>query len=83
MSRPQVLDSIAPCFPVKKLWGYVWGGIEMYQLYRKKVIDKEIKFDPTVDEAIAWGLDENMPHYGQVKDHLRLLDLRNVRSCPG
>jgi hypothetical protein len=51
----------------------------MYQLYREKVIDKEIKFDPTVDEAIAWGLGENMPHYGQVKDRLRLLDLRNVR----
>ena len=51
----------------------------MYQVYREKVIDTEIRFDPTVDEAISWGLREGMPYFQQTKDCAKLLDVRNVR----
>ena len=52
---------------------------KMYQIYREKVIDKEIRFDPTVEEAIAWGLSDDAPYSQQVKDCAKLLDIRNVR----
>jgi hypothetical protein len=50
-----------------------------FQKYREKVIEKEIKFDPTVDEAIAWGLDDDVPYARQIKDCARLLEIKNVR----
>lgn len=52
---------------------------ETFQKYREKVIDKEIQFDPTVDEAIAWGLDDDAPYAQQVKDCARRLEIKNVR----
>jgi hypothetical protein len=52
---------------------------EMYQKYREKVIDKEIVFDPTADEAIAWGLKADVAYFSQIKDCAKLLDIRNVR----
>jgi Cdc6-like AAA superfamily ATPase len=50
----------------------------MYPLYREKVIDKEIKFDPTVEEAIAWGLEEDMPHY----QHEGPREIVGLKKCP-
>jgi hypothetical protein len=31
--RPQVFDSVAPCFPAKKSWGYVWGYLAFFTLH--------------------------------------------------
>ena len=55
------------------------GGTSFYELYREKVVDLEIKFSPTVDEAIQWGLDSDLPHRAPAADIARKLQIRNVR----
>jgi hypothetical protein len=50
-----------------------------YQTYREKVIDREIQFNPTVDEAIGWALGKDTPYASQIAECARTLQIRNVR----
>jgi hypothetical protein len=50
-----------------------------YQTYREKVIDREIQFNPTVDEAIGWALGKDTPYSDEIADCARKLQIKNVR----
>jgi hypothetical protein len=52
---------------------------ETYQRYREKVIDSEIAFNPTVDEAIDWALGTDTPYSDQIAECARKLQIKNVR----
>ncbi|HEY4748949.1 MAG TPA: P-loop NTPase fold protein [Steroidobacteraceae bacterium] len=50
-----------------------------YDTYREKVVDIELKFDPTADEAIEWGLSADLPFRDKVKSSVIALEIKNVR----
>jgi len=55
------------------------GGTSFYALYREKVVDLEITFAPTVDEALEWGIDSDLPFRTRAADIAKKLEIRNVR----
>jgi len=50
-----------------------------YKKYREKVVDLELKFAPTTDEAIEWGLSAELPFRDVATEVARKLDIVNVR----
>jgi hypothetical protein len=55
------------------------GNENSYAKYREKVVDVEIKIDPTPDEAAVWGLSANLPNRPLVQECVLQLGIRNVR----
>lgn len=50
-----------------------------YQKYREKVIDLELKFAPTTEEAIQWGLPGDLPLREVAAQGAQTLNIVNVR----
>ena len=50
-----------------------------YKTYREKVVDLELKFAPTPEEAIEWGLPTGLPFRQVAVDAARRLNIVNVR----
>jgi hypothetical protein len=50
-----------------------------YRAYKEKVVDHEILYAPTVDEAIALVFSADYPDRAWVVEHVRDLDIRNIR----
>lgn len=52
---------------------------KVYQDYREKVIDIELVYAPTVDEAIQIALPEAFPCRAHLAVHIKKLKIRNIR----
>lgn len=52
---------------------------KLYQDYREKVIDVELSYAPTVDEALQIALPDDLPCRGQLATHCAKLQIRNIR----
>jgi hypothetical protein len=54
-------------------------GENAYLKYREKVVDVELRFSPTAEEAVLWGLPEGLWERERVRTCALALDIRNVR----
>lgn len=52
---------------------------DVYRRYREKVIDVEVQFEPSVDEAVLLALPDDVPHRDLVIEKLKILEVRNIR----
>lgn len=52
---------------------------ETYQRYREKVIDIELLYAPTAEEACELALPEDLPHRETIKKHAVSLEIKNIR----
>lgn len=50
-----------------------------YKKYREKVVDLELKFAPTAEEAIEWGLSAGLPFRDVAAKAAKTLNIINVR----
>lgn len=55
------------------------GADHPYRKYREKVVDQELQFAPTSEEATQWGLPAFLPHRTKVKSLTISLEISNVR----
>jgi hypothetical protein len=55
------------------------GADHPYRKYREKVVDQELTFAPTSEEATQWGLPETLPYRDDVKKRTVSLGISNVR----
>lgn len=55
------------------------GDDHAYHRYREKVVDQELVFAPTSEEATQWGLPDKLPHRDHVKKCTVALGISNVR----
>lgn len=55
------------------------AGRDDYLTYKEKVIDYEIEFDPTIDEASNLAFPVEFPERHQVVEHVRELGITNIR----
>jgi hypothetical protein len=51
----------------------------VYRRYREKVIDIEVLFEPTTDEAADLALPADLVYLDIVREKLRILEVRNIR----
>lgn len=51
----------------------------VYQKYREKVVDIEIEFNPTIDEAMNIAFQEDVPYLEIIKENCKKLDIKNIR----
>ncbi|HEX5091155.1 MAG TPA: hypothetical protein VFV84_00540 [Burkholderiales bacterium] len=54
-------------------------GKQRYAEYREKVIDVEVEFAPTVEEAVGYVFAADDPRHGRVLAHSQKLKLTNIR----
>ena len=54
-------------------------GGAAYKLYREKVVDLELQFSPTAEEAMEWGLPSDLPERAVAADIALKLGITNVR----
>lgn len=52
---------------------------DVYSKYREKVVDVELLYDPTPDEAAEIALPANLPCRPSVKKHCVILGVKNIR----
>jgi len=50
-----------------------------YSKYREKVVDLELKFAPTTEEAISWGLPQDLPLRADIVAGVGKLKISNIR----
>lgn len=53
--------------------------LNVYRKYREKIIDMECLFAPTAEEALSWGLPQNIPDVGHIRVCAQKLGIRNIR----
>jgi hypothetical protein len=51
----------------------------VYRRYREKVIDIEVLFEPTTDEAADLALPADLEYREMIREKLRILEVRNIR----
>jgi len=52
-------------------------ALDEYKTYREKVIDVEIKFEPTASECIEIAMEKDLQN--EIGDYIRLLNINNIR----
>jgi hypothetical protein len=52
---------------------------DAFTRYREKVVDIELRFSTTAEEAADWGLAQTLPHRDTAKAYAHILDITNVR----
>jgi len=55
------------------------GDRESYRSYKEKVIDLEILYAPTVDEAVLHAIPTDLPERAQIIEYIRELQITNIR----
>lgn len=55
------------------------GNLETYRRYREKVVDMEVLFEPTVEEAAELAVTPDVPYRDLVRQKLAVLEVRNIR----
>lgn len=53
--------------------------VEVYERYREKVVDIELLFSPSSEEAVQWAFPANMPSRQQAEDCVLSLEIANIR----
>jgi hypothetical protein len=59
--------------------GFAQSDFEEFEKYREKVIDVELRFDPTVEECIEIALEENEEMARKLKIRISQLGIKNIR----
>ncbi|MEZ8383039.1 P-loop NTPase fold protein [Vibrio splendidus] len=53
--------------------------LEEYLIYKEKVIDKQLHFEPSAKQCFEIAIEENREHYQHIRDVCLRLDIRNIR----
>lgn len=53
--------------------------LKEYQLYKEKVIDKQLHYEPSAEYCFNIAMPNNIEKYQQIKDICLRLDIRNIR----
>lgn len=55
------------------------SGGNVYATYREKVVDIELQFNPSAEDAVTWGLPSALWQRDRLKECALALDVKNVR----